>query len=131
MPAPSSTPSRTRGLDISSAAGFASSPGTGVTSTVDGHRVAVGSPARLVPGDRGIALVGRLEDVGCTAVLVEVDGVAAGVLGITDRLRPDAAATVTALTGSVPIPVTGDNPRTVARVAGETGISDVRAGLLP
>ncbi|GAA1219372.1 hypothetical protein GCM10009665_06820 [Kitasatospora nipponensis] len=49
-------------------------------------------------------------------------------------LRPDAAATVTALaalTGSTPMLVTGDNPRAAARLAAEVGITDVRAGLLP
>jgi P-type E1-E2 ATPase len=56
------------------------------------------------------------------------------VLGIADQLRPAAAATVaaiTALTGAVPVLLTGDNPRAAARLAGQAGISDVRAGLLP
>jgi haloacid dehalogenase-like hydrolase len=51
-----------------------------------------------------------------------------------DRLREEAAATVTAptgLTGAAPILVTGDNPRAAARLAAEVGITDVRAGLLP
>jgi cation transport ATPase len=45
-------------------------------------------------------------------VVVLVDGEPAGVLGITDRLRPDAAATVaalTTLTGRAPTLLTGDN----------------------
>lgn len=75
-----------------------------------------------------------LEDGGRTAVLVTADGVPVGVLGIADRLRPDATGTVaslTALTGSRPMLLTGDNPRAAARPAGEVGITDVRAGLLP
>jgi len=69
-------------------------------------------------------------------VLVARDGVAVGVLGIADRLRPDAAATVTALaalTGRTPLLVTGDNPRAATRLAAEVGINgdDVHAGLLP
>ncbi|WP_308212360.1 HAD-IC family P-type ATPase [Actinomadura madurae] len=67
-------------------------------------------------------------------MLVEIDGTPAGVLGITDRLRPDAAATVTALTvltGVRPILLTGDNPAAAARLAADAGIGDVRAGLLP
>jgi P-type E1-E2 ATPase len=57
-----------------------------------------------------------------------------GALGIADRLRAEAAATVAALgrlTGTAPLLVTGDNPRVAARLAGEVGIADVRAGLLP
>ncbi|HEU5023899.1 MAG TPA: heavy metal translocating P-type ATPase [Spirillospora sp.] len=124
---------RARGLAVPAAADFTSEPGTGVAATVGGRRVAVGGPARLA-GDRGAALAGRLEEQGRTAVLVEVDGAPAGVLGITDRLRPGAAATVaalTALTGTAPVLVTGDNPRAAARLAAEVGIGDVRAGLLP
>ncbi|MEU5382316.1 HAD-IC family P-type ATPase [Kitasatospora cineracea] len=80
------------------------------------------------------AVAAELERSGRTAVLVEVDGVPVGVLGIADRLRPDAAATVTALTaltGTAPVLLTGDNPRAAARLAAEVGITDVRAGLLP
>jgi cation-transporting P-type ATPase J len=132
---------RERDLAIPAAADFTSAPGIGITATVDGHRLAVGSPARLpgTPGahpaaDLARRLTERLEEQGRTAVLVEIDGVPAGVLGVTDRLRPDAAATVTALTaltGTGPVLVTGDNPRAATRLADETGIRDVRAGLLP
>ncbi|MFC6094332.1 HAD-IC family P-type ATPase [Saccharothrix lopnurensis] len=79
-------------------------------------------------------LVAGLERTGHTAVVVRVDGRPAGVLGLADRLRPDAAATVariTALTGAPPVLLTGDNPRAAARPAAEVGITDVRAGLRP
>ncbi|WEO96038.1 heavy metal translocating P-type ATPase [Streptomyces sp. FXJ1.172] len=128
---------RARGLDIALVRDFGSAPGTGVTATVDGKAVAVGSPARLL-GDRrshpAAAAATQLEAEGRTAVLVTVDGTPVGVLGLADRLREDAAATVTALaalTGAAPMLVTGDNPRAAARLAAEAGITDVRAGLLP
>ncbi|MGW3071866.1 MULTISPECIES: heavy metal translocating P-type ATPase [unclassified Kitasatospora] len=127
---------RTRGLALAPAEAFTSAPGIGVTATVAGRAVAVGAPARLGNGADGAvsALVAELEDGGRTTVLVEADGVPVGVLGLADRLRPDAAATVTALTtltGTAPVLVTGDNPRAAARLAAEVGIADVRAGLLP
>ncbi|WP_274562193.1 heavy metal translocating P-type ATPase [Streptomyces spiramyceticus] len=137
---------RTRGLHLADARDFASAPGTGVTATVGGARVAVGSPARLLEGYDGpqavspvapvalVALVAELEDAGRTAVLVVSDGVPVGVLGIADRLRPDAAATVralTELTGTAPLLITGDNARAAAALAAEVGITDVRPGLLP
>ncbi|MES9522526.1 heavy metal translocating P-type ATPase [Streptomyces capoamus] len=96
-----------------------------------------GSPATsaLAPAaDRAAAVVTRLEAGGRTAVVVRVDGVPAGVLGVADRVRADAVATVAALaalTGTRPVLLTGDNPRAAARLAGEVGIRDVRAGLLP
>ncbi|MFF4249993.1 heavy metal translocating P-type ATPase [Streptomyces sp. NPDC001663] len=131
---------RERGLPLSVAEEFESTPGVGVTATVDGRRVAVGAPARLLAGAsdaaaaRAAVLAAELEEGGRTAVLVVVDGVPVGVLGLADRLRPDAAATVgslAALTGTVPTLLTGDNPRAAAHLAAEVGIEDVRAGLLP
>ncbi|MGV9564121.1 heavy metal translocating P-type ATPase [Streptomyces sp. NPDC003480] len=127
---------RARGLALPVAGGFASTPGVGVRATVDGRAIAVGAPARLVSGTEGAhtAVAAELEDGGRTAVLVVADDTPAGVLGIADRLRPDAAATVTsltALTGTRPTLLTGDNHRAAARLAAEIGIDDVRAGLLP
>lgn len=126
---------RTRGLTLTEATGFASSPGAGVTATVEGRTVRVGSPARIAAGGPGLdEAVRSLEDGGRTAVLVLRDGAPVGVLGIADRLRPDARATVAALTeltGRTPVLLTGDNERAARRLAAEVGIDDVRAGLLP
>ncbi|AJC61641.1 putative cation-transporting P-type ATPase [Streptomyces sp. 769] len=128
---------RTRDLDIPPVEDFTSAPGSGVTATVEGKAVAVGSPARLLKTrtDQAAAtVVAQLEDEGRTAVLVEVGDAPVGVLGIADRLREEAAATVaslTTLTGRAPALVTGDNPRAATRLAREVGIADVRAGLLP
>ncbi|MFD7168857.1 heavy metal translocating P-type ATPase [Streptomyces violascens] len=137
---------RERGLNIPEMRDFTSTPGIGVTATIDGATIAVGAPARLLNGatdarSAKTAAVAEeeeeeLENTGRTAVLVARDGIPVGILGIADRLRPDAAATVTALTmltGTTPILVTGDNPRAAARLAAEVGIvaDDVHAGLLP
>jgi heavy metal translocating P-type ATPase len=131
---------RTRGAALAAVEDFTSTPGVGVTATVDGRPVAVGAPARLLKGAedaahaRASVVAAELEEGGRTAVLVQLDGRPVGVLGIADRLRPDAAATVaalTALTGAAPVLATGDNPRAAARLAAEAGITDVRAGLLP
>ncbi|MFG2837665.1 HAD-IC family P-type ATPase [Streptomyces zaomyceticus] len=129
-----------RGHRLAPAEEFGSTPGVGVTARVDGDTVEVGAPARLLSGTedalslRAATVSAELEAEGHTAVLVRVNGVPAGVLGIADRLRPDATATVAALTrltGTAPALLTGDNPRAAARLAAEVGITDVRAGLLP
>ncbi|MDF3301467.1 heavy metal translocating P-type ATPase [Streptomyces tropicalis] len=131
---------RERGLALPPAEDFAATPGVGVTATVGDRTVAVGAPARLLPAGAGAgtaladAIAGELEEGGRTAVVVVVDGEPAGVLGVADRLRPGAAATVSALaslTGSRPLLLTGDNPRAAARLAAEAGVEEVRAGLLP
>jgi heavy metal translocating P-type ATPase len=131
---------RDRGVALAPVQEFGSTPGVGVHATVAGARVAVGAPARLrddltgPAAGRVAAVVSALEEAGRTTVLVLRDGVPIGVLGITDRLRGDAAATVAALgtmTRATPLLLTGDNPRAAAALAAEIGIDDVRAGLLP
>ncbi|WP_328420313.1 heavy metal translocating P-type ATPase [Streptomyces sp. NBC_00443] len=133
---------RERRLQLPDVRDFMSAPGVGVKAVIaNGRTVEVGAPARLLDDGDGAddaspvtAFAEELQQSGCTAVLVIVDGTPAGVLGIADRLRPDAAATVaslTALTGAAPTLLTGDNPRAAAHLAAEAGIEDVRAGLLP
>lgn len=132
---------RERGLPLSDAADFSSVPGEGVTATVAGHTVRVGSPSRLMTGAGAVQaehphqeVVAELEDSGRTAVAVVRDGVVVGVLGIADRLRPDARAIVAALTeltGRTPVLLSGDNERAARHLAAEVRITDVRAGLLP
>ncbi|EFF88186.1 cadmium-translocating P-type ATPase [Streptomyces sp. e14] len=126
---------RERRLRLPEALDFTSTPGRGVSATIEGRTVEVGSPARL-PAATGpaSAAVAELEEAGRTAVLVLRDGIAVGVIGLADRLRPDAAATVAALTdltGHTPVLLTGDNERAARHLAAQAGITDVRAGLLP
>lgn len=124
------------GLTLAEATAFTSAPGAGVTATVSGHTIEVGSPAHLradADAETG-SRVQALERQGRTAVIVLRDGSPAGVLGISDRLRPDAKATVaalTALTGHPPVLLTGDNERAARRLAADVGITDVRSALLP
>ncbi|MEU3397603.1 heavy metal translocating P-type ATPase [Streptomyces filamentosus] len=125
---------RERGLALAPAGDFTAAPGRGVTATVEGLRIEAGAPARLLTGDQHTDVVRELEESGRTAVAVLCDGRPVGVLGVADRLRPDAAATVAALTrltGRAPALLTGDNERAARHVAARVGITDVRAGLLP
>ncbi|MFG3142371.1 heavy metal translocating P-type ATPase [Streptomyces sp. NPDC048211] len=128
---------RGHGLRLSDAGDFTSTPGEGITATVDGRTITVGAPARLLDGAAQqvhLAVVAELEEAGRTAVLVLRDKVPVGVLGVADRLRPDAAATVAALTrlsGRTPVLLTGDNERAARKLATEVGITELRAGLLP
>lgn len=122
-------------LPLQSATEFAAKPGQGIRARIGDHLVEVGSPARLDDADHHARqIVAGFEDDGHTAVVVHVNGSPAGVLGIQDRLRDEAAeavAQLAALTGATPILLTGDNPRVATRLAEDLGITDVRAGLLP
>ncbi|MET9458239.1 heavy metal translocating P-type ATPase [Streptomyces canus] len=132
---------RERGLRIADARDFAAVPGRGVTAVVGGRVTGVGRAGDPVTGsvdlgpdaDADATAVPGTED-GDTVVLVTGDGVPLGTLALTDRLRPHAPATtaaLTALTGTAPVLLTGDNARAAARVAEATGLVDVRADLLP
>jgi heavy metal translocating P-type ATPase len=127
------------GHRLAPATDFQATPGRGIAATVADHRIEVGSPARLLdePGSTvGVAgrIAGEIEAEGHTAVVVTVDGTPAGVLAIADRLRddaPTAVAALTAATGRSPMLLTGDNQPAAAALAGQVGITDIRAGLLP
>jgi Cd2+/Zn2+-exporting ATPase len=124
-----------RGLTITPATDAQATPGVGVRGTAGGHQVSVGRPPGpgRRPGPAGQQLASLQTDAK-NVVLVTIDGQPAGLLGIADQLRPEAAGTVTAL-GRLGIDrvvmLTGDNPATAAAIAKAAGIGDWRAGLLP
>jgi cation-transporting P-type ATPase J len=132
---------RARGLSLPGADEFSAQPGQGVSAVVEDQFIQVRSPtAELSTVDEtaeiaaAAAIVERLQRRGHTAVVVLRDHRPVGVLGLTDQLRADApraVAAVTALTGSAPALLTGDNAVTAGRLARRVGIGDVRAGLLP
>lgn len=108
----------------------ASLPGVG------GHVIGVVSPRAVLANldAAATAAVTALQEQGYTAVVVIRDDRPAGVLAITDELRPEAVAAVSAsrrLTRVAPVLLTGDNQATADRLAAQVGITDVRAGLLP
>ena len=131
------TAARDAGLALAHADAFSAQPGRGVRARVSGHLVEIGSPARLLGPDADPAIatqVADLEDGGQTVAVVRIDARPAALLGIADQIRPGAhgaVARITAVTGSAPLLLTGDNQRAASRLAAQAGISDARAGLLP
>jgi Cu+-exporting ATPase len=88
---------------------FRNVPGHGVSGVVEGHRVEV---------DRGS---------------VSVDGIVAGRLTVSDRVKPTSAQAVVELRalGLTPLLLTGDSESAAESVAAEVGIERVVAGVLP
>jgi P-type E1-E2 ATPase len=67
-------------------------------------------------------------------VVVSRAGTPVWVLALSDELRPEAGAAVSALaglTGRRPVLLTGDNSTAAVEVAGRVGINEMRAELLP
>lgn len=121
-----------RVIAVPEATGFTAGAGRGVRAVVDGRSVEVLSPVAYA--GQPIPEVAEIEATGATVVVVAVNGDAIGVLGMRDQARPGAAAAVRALhalTGCSPVLLTGDNHAAAVQLAGQLGIDDVRAGLLP
>ena len=118
-------------------AGFRNVPGHGTIAEADGRRVAVGNRKLMIEENIDFGwLMGRRDELassGRTAVLVAVDGRAAGVIALADAARatsPDAVAALHAL-GVEVVMLTGDNEATATRIAAQLGIGAVIAEVLP
>lgn len=124
-----------RGVITPGATDFAALPGRGVRACVAGRVVDVVSPAAYAGTDAVVREhCAAIENDGGTAVVVLADAVPVGVIGLVDRLRPDAPAAVAriaAVTTQPPMVLTGDNLRAAARLGDQVGITDIHAELLP
>jgi len=126
-----------KGLALSEPHDFEAIAGLGVAATVDGHRVLVGS-ARLLES-YGVALNGleaamaRLEGEAKTAMLVAVDGQAAGVVAVADTVKDGSAEAIRQMQalGLEVVMITGDNQRTAEAIGQQVGVSRVVAQVLP
>ncbi|HKG13409.1 MAG TPA: heavy metal translocating P-type ATPase [Pyrinomonadaceae bacterium] len=126
-----------RGLALARAENFDTVAGQGVEADVEGRRVTVGN-LKLVSA-RGVivdGLVGRaasLAGEAKTPVYVAVEGHAAGLLGIADRVKTESAGAIASLKalGLEVVMLTGDDRRTAEAVAREVGVERVLAEVLP
>ena len=106
--------------------------GHGIVGTLDGARLAVGSPRWLDAGTLADE-VQAMESEGMTVVIVHRNDQPAGAIGVRDELRPEVPEVIDTLNrrGIGVTMLTGDNARTAAALAAQAGISDVRAELRP
>jgi Cu+-exporting ATPase len=126
-----------RGLDLRDAPASTVVPGHGLSAQVDGHTVAIGTIAWLK--SLGVAVEAvtsdaeRLGQAGRTPLIVTIDGVAAGVLGVLDTPTPAARQAVSdLLTLGVEVAmVTGDRAAVAEAVARDLGITTVYAETTP
>jgi Cu+-exporting ATPase len=126
-----------RGAVLSEVSDFASVTGKGVTGTIDGRRVAVGNQRLLSElGADPAALVADADALrrrGETVVLVAIDGRAAGLVGVADRIKPTTVEAIRDLhaEGLRIVMLTGDSRVTAEAVAREVGIDQIEAEVLP
>ena len=104
--------------------------GYGITARVDGRPVAVGN-ARLMAK---LGLSPAAPDQTGTVLYLAVDGAYAGTIVISDVVKPTAAKAIVGLKRAGvrrTVMLTGDTEPVAKAVAGQLGITEYRAGLLP
>ena len=104
--------------------------GYGITARVDGRPVAVGN-ARLMAK---LGLSPAAPDQTGTVLYLAVDGAYAGTIVISDVVKPTAAKAIAGLKRAGvrrTVMLTGDTEPVAKAVAGQLGITEYRAGLLP
>jgi Cu2+-exporting ATPase len=125
------------GTDLLSVGGFENVPGHGAMGTVQGRRVAVGNRRLMEREEVNLGrLAARREQLasgGRTVVMAAADGRPLGLFAIADAPRETSVAAIQALHDAdvQVVMLTGDNRATAERIAGELGIDQVIAEVLP
>jgi len=127
-----------RGLKRSTPSRFEALVGRGITATIDGRDVLIGSP-RFISGEvsHDDALTDTItthQSHGETVMLVAERGVGVlGLIAVADKLREGAAEAIGRLkrSGMTTIVLTGDNRRAAEAVGTEVGVDRVIAEVLP
>jgi Cu+-exporting ATPase len=126
-----------RGAPVAEVRDFISIPGKGVRGTISGRQVILGN--QVFFQEEGISsgvFAGEadiLRERGHTIMLVAVDGKPAGFLAVSDPIKETSFEAIKALhrQGIRIVMLTGDHTSTARAVAGQLGIDEVVAEVLP
>ena len=124
-------------LELEAASGAEAVPGRGITAVVGSQSVLIGNQDFMSQSD---VPLGKLQEIaermaveGKTPVFVALNGRAAGIIAVSDTLKPHSREAVAALRrlGLEVLMLTGDHLRSAEAVARQVGIDTVLAGVLP
>jgi len=126
-----------RGLELGEAREFRSHTGEGVVGKAEGKTLALGNRQLFDKLKIDLATLdtqaGELRGEGQTVVFMAVDGLACGLLAVTDPIKPSTPEALRALQkdGMRIVMLTGDTRRTAQAVARGLGIDEVEGEVLP
>ena len=124
-------------LQLSAAEKFNAIAGHGAEAHVDGRKVLLGSRKLMANHDIDTSDLDDAAEQAMTRaqtpVYVAVDEAVAGLISVSDAIKPDSREAIQRLqrAGITVVLLTGDNQATADAVAGEIGIKDVFAEVLP
>lgn len=116
---------------------FEAISGRGLTASIDGQTVLVGSPRFMTESDIYMSALAndiqRLQNNARTVVIVALNGQLQGAIGIADTVKESSKQAIADLKsqGLKVAMVTGDNEATAKAIAREVGIERVFANVLP
>ncbi|MFN4126413.1 heavy metal translocating P-type ATPase [Pannonibacter indicus] len=128
---------RAKGLPLTAPDEFEAVPGEGIAAMLGGHSLVIGNRTLMdrlkVESITADSIRKSLEGEGKTAVLAALDGRAVGVIAFSDTLRDTSVQAIQALKdmGIRTVMITGDSETVARKVAAETGLDEVRAGVRP
>ncbi|MGB3279860.1 MAG: heavy metal translocating P-type ATPase [Pseudorhodobacter sp.] len=128
---------QSRNLALPPAFDFASVTGYGIAAQVAGQRVLVGSARFMAREDVDLGALAKAGQTlalnGKTPLYAALAGRVAAVFGVADPVKPGTPEAIAALKemGLRVVMISGDNAQTAKVIAGELGIKDVVAEVLP
>lgn len=131
---------KSKNISLSKPIKFDSVSGKGVSAVVEDNTVVVGNRAmlldqKIIVSPEQEKILQQKESEGKTAMLVAINGQAAGIVAVADTLRPTSKEAVNQLMqlGLRVFMITGDNRRVAEAIAKEVGINpgNVLSDVLP
>jgi len=127
-----------RSIKLQQATGFQSHTSQGISATVDGHEVFLGTEGLMQANNIGISSeIGEqfraLAEKAKTSLLLAIKGKILGIIAISDPIRVDSVEVIGRMheLGLKVIMLTGDNLHTAKAIADQTGVDEVVAGVSP
>jgi Cu+-exporting ATPase len=126
-----------RSLLLSDPVGVSVEPGMGIRAEVEGKTILVGNRLIMSMNQIDYSVANQtlidLESNAMTTILVAVDGVIAGAIGLADIVREGSIEAIRELhqMGLKVAMITGDNQATAEAIARQVGIDQVLANVLP